>query len=130
MRKNIKIGDKIIYAEFKYNDRNEIKQRYEKVKILGINENFIVLNDLLFTKLSNCETFDNCYTKLNHAKCYKSQIISSYPKEIICVLYSTSKSLKINENRIKSALEIFLKKESWFLSCKNIINLVNFKLKD
>jgi hypothetical protein len=126
MDKEYKVGQNIYFYEFKIDSNNKISTKKIIYQILGISKYFIVLNDDLFTHFSYSKTFDSCYDHLNIVKTYTYQLISYYPKELICKIYSPINKNSEIENIMKKSISDFIQNECWFVG-SNILDNIKFE---
>lgn len=104
----LKVKDKVYYYTIKLDfDGNKVEQKREENTALGVNENYLVIDDWQFHSIKHKKIYSFDHDKLfNQVGVFGSQ--SKYSDYIYGYLYTSTSNSKIAYKRIKKALEKFI----------------------
>lgn len=125
MSNELKVGSKIKSVSITLNvDMTTKDITKESLSVIGISDRFIVLDNQLFDKLANDNTFKECYPRFNKVSITESRTdfdIKYFGKFRISI-YSTG-SYKVIENKINREFNNWLDDKIGIYGCARRIHI-------
>lgn len=106
-----KVGDNIYNYEIEIDFlKNRVVANTNQCKLLGINDNYIVLDDSKFTVLDIKKAEFNTHNVFNKTKCYHFKI-GSFEDKIVSNISTINNNKKAVFNSMKKAIEKYINKK-------------------
>lgn len=121
----MKVKDSVYYYEIKMDfNKNEVTQKREEHKVIGVNKYNLVIDDLNFTSIRHTKMYRSDEKLFNSVLVFDHHF-EPYWDYIQGYVYTSSSNFKVVYKRIKKAIEKFIyKKHGRYCNTINLLDQI------